>query len=826
MNVLSLDGTWTATQINGSVSVPGTVPGCIHTDLMDSGEIPDPFYRTQEFDAYWVAESDWEYTRSFDVPEEVLSNEKVMLVCEGLDTLATVSVNGTEIARTDNMFRRYEFDLAKVLVPGENAIAVRFASALNYTIKRQSERHLPGWIHGEKIGRHGYIRKEQCNFGWDWGIRTVTCGIWRSISIVAYSSGRISEVRVEQDHRSGKPVELRVSAKVESLGGGQRSVTLQASKDGVVVAKQEVAVEDDVAQAKLTVAEPELWWPNTMGEQPLYEVTATLRDTEGDELDSKSRRIGLRTLILDRHADEWGESFCFVVNGVPFFAKGANWIPADAFNNRTTAARYRDLVESSAAANMNMLRVWAGGLYEEDVFYDLCDEYGICVWQDFMFACFTYPVWDKEFMATVEQEVVDNVKRLRHHPSLALWCGNNELEQGLVGPDWTETTMSWTDYEKLYDKLIPELVKEHDGATPYWPGSPHSPCGDRANHRNPACGDAHLWDVWHGKEPFEWYRTCEHRFNSEFGFQSFPEPKTTYGYTIPEDRNVTSYVMEHHQRSGIGNSTIMHYMLDWFRLPSGFDESLWTSQILQGMAIKYAVEHWRRSMPRGMGTLYWQLNDTWPVASWSSIDYHHRWKALHYMARKFFAPVLLSGLEDIEARNVEVHLTSDAPAAQSLTLRWVITDARGTEIETGEKQVETRANANKSVHTLELAQLIDRQTERDLIIWLEAYDKSVLIAENLVTFARPKHLALSHEPGISWDVEPGADSCFTVTLRAERAALWTWIELSDADLRADDNFFHLRPGAPRVVTFTPSEELSAKDIEAQLQVRSLIDLSR
>ncbi|MFP4377112.1 MAG: beta-mannosidase [Spirochaetales bacterium] len=826
MNVLSLDGTWTATQIDGGVTVSGTVPGCIHTDLLDAGEISDPFYRTREFDAYWVAESEWEYARSFEVSEEMVSADRVLLVCEGLDTLATVSVNGTEIARTDNMFRRYEFDLSQVLVAGENTIAIRFAGALTYTIERQAERHLPGWNHGEKVGRHGYIRKEQCNFGWDWGIRTVTCGIWRSISVVAFSGGRISDVRIDQDHTSGTSVDLHVRTTVESVAGGQSSLAVQVSKDGVVVAKQEVAVNDAEVQATLTIAEPDLWWPNTMGEQPLYEVAVTLRDSSGDELDSRSKRVGLRTLELDRHEDEWGESFQFVVNGIPFFAKGANWIPADAYNNRTTPERYRDLVKSAAAANMNMLRVWGGGLYEEDVFYDLCDEFGICLWQDFMFACFTYPVWDSDFMATVEKEVVDNVKRLRHHPSLALWCGNNELEQGLVGPEWTETTMSWSDYGRLFDKMIPELVAEHDGSTPYWPGSPHTPCGARENFNDPRSGDAHLWSVWHGKEPFEWYRTCEHRFNSEFGFQSFPEPKTTYGYTIPEDRNVTSYVMEHHQRSGIGNSTIMHYMLDWFRLPTGFDQALWTSQILQGMAIKYAVEHWRRSMPRGMGTIYWQLNDTWPVASWSSIDYHHRWKALHYMARKFFAPVLLSGLEDTKTHTVAVHLTSDEQQKRSLTLRWIITDASGAEIASGEKAVTTEANANAHVHTLDLAKLVDQKTERDLIVWLEAYEGSERIAENLVTFARPKHLELSHSPGISSNVSAGADGRFAVTLRADNVALWTWIELEKTDLRATDNFVHLRPDTPRSITVTPSRELSLSDLESQLRVRSLIDLSR
>ncbi len=826
MTTLSLNGTWTARDANGRLTVPGSAPGCIHTDLLEAGRIEDPFYRAKEFDAYWVAETEWEYSRSFTVPAELLAHERVMLVCHGLDTLATIRVNGKEIAKTDNMFRRYEFDVKEALKEGANTIRIRFAAALDYTNRRQAERHLPGWNGGEKIGYHGYIRKEQCNFGWDWGIRTVTCGIWRDIELVGFSTGRLADVHVSQHHRSRKRVDLEVDVAAEGSRSARMNAKVSVSRAGKQVAEKVVAVIAGSAKAKVSITNPELWWPNTMGDQPLYDVEVELADEDGDELDRWTRRVGLRTLELDRHPDEWGESFRFVVNGVPFFAKGANWIPADAYNDRVTPQRYRDLVASSAEANMNMLRVWGGGLYEEDVFYDLCDEYGICVWQDFMFACYAYPTWDEQFVANVEQEAIDNVRRLRHHPSLALWCGNNELEQGLVGPEWTERTMSWDDYGAVFDKLLPSIVAEYDGETAYWPGSPHSPCGDRADHRNPTCGDAHLWDVWHGLKPFEWYRTCEHRFNSEFGFQSFPEPKTTRGYTAPEDRNVTSYVMEHHQRSGIGNSTIMHYMLDWFRLPTGFDETLWSSQILQGMAIKYAVEHWRRSMPRGMGTIYWQLNDTWPVASWSSIDYHHRWKALHYMAKKFFAPLLLSGLENPDAGTVEVHLTSDALETRELTLKWTVTDARGKKLDTGAKPVKSRKNGDKRVHTLRLQKLIEARSERDILVWLEAHDGRRRVAENLVSFARPKHLELAQDPGLAATVTDGRKGSFRVTLRSKAVALFAWVELDGADFRADDNFVHVRPGGSVSLTLTPSTKMTLAQAKKALRVRSLVDLGR
>jgi len=355
-----------------------------------------------------------------------------------------------------------------------------------------------------------------------------------------------------------------------------------------------------------------------------------------------------------------------------------------------------------ADANMNMLRVWGGGTYENEVFYDLCDELGICVWQDFMFACSTYPTFDEAFIENLRAEFTDNVRRLRHHACIALWCGNNELEQGLVGDTWNGGQMSWEDYSKLFDKLLPETILPLDPDRDYWPCSPHSPQGDRKDHSNPKWGDAHLWDVWHGRKPFEWYRTCEHRFNSEFGFQSFPEPKTVYGYTAPQDRNVTTRVMEHHQRSGIGNAVIMQYMLDWFRLPTAFDNTLWLSQILQGMAMKYAVEHWRRAMPRGMGTLYWQINDCWPVASWSSIDYHGRWKALHYMARAFYAPVLVSGVENTEKAEVAIHVTNDRMEDVPGAVSWRVTDSAGKVLARGRKKVVAKALANTPVETVSL----------------------------------------------------------------------------------------------------------------------------
>jgi len=383
--------------------------------------------------------------------------------------------------------------------------------------------------------------------------------------------------------------------------------------------------------------------------------------------------------------------------------------------------------------------------------------------------------------------------------------------------------MSWKDYSKLFDKLLPDVIGKLDPERAYWPASPHSPGADRKEVNHPTSGDAHLWDVWHGGKPFEWYRTCEHRFNSEFGFQSFPEPRTINGCTAPGDRNITSRIMEHHQRSGIGNTTIMQYMLDWFKLPLGFDNTLWLSQILQGMAIKYACEHWRRSMPRGMGTLYWQLNDCWPVASWASIDFHGRWKALHYMAKAFFAPVLVSGLEDKEAGTVEIHVTSDRLKALDATVSWCVTDAAGQALLSGSKTLKTPINGNRKVKSLKLKSLIEKQTANDLIVWLELETAGEPTQRNMVLFARPKHLELNEKPGGQAVIKANEDGSFELALSSKRPALWTWLELQGSDASFSNNFFHLRPGVSETVTVRPKRKLALAQFKAKLVVRSLVD---
>lgn len=814
MNAISLNGAWTLYKQGDPTPIPATVPGCVHTDLIANGLLEDPFYRDNEKQQMWIGETDWRYERTFTVSAADLAHDRVFLRCHGLDTLATISINGVEIGRADNMFRLWEYDVKNALREGENTITVDFAAPMTYACRMDAEKgEYPGWVEPMRINSGAWIRKEPCNFGWDWGPKMVTSGIWRNIEIVGYGTARISDVLITQQHHDGE-VTLTINLAAERFTDQPIHAEISIVEDfhRPIVSRERVELANGRGETSVRIKEPQLWWVNGLGEQPLYSINIELK-SDAALLHAEMKRVGLRTLTLERHADEWGESFYFACNGVPFFAKGANWIPASPYPWRGEDPEpYAMLIEAAANANMNMIRVWGGGVYEDEAFYFNCDRHGIAVWQDFMFACGTYPTTDADFMANVQAEAEYNIKRLRHHPCMALFCGNNEIEQGMAGSGWQEK-LSWADYALLWDDLLPKLVAELAPQTAYWPGSPHSPIGDRNDHMNPNAGDTHLWAVWHGKQPFEWYHTRPDRFVSEFGFQSFPEPSTVYEFTLPEDRNITSYVMEHHQRSYIGNGTIIQYMLDWFRLPTSFESLLWLSQILQGMAMKYAVEGWRRNMPRSMGALYWQLNDMWPAPSWSSLDWKGNWKALHYMARRFYAPLLLTGVEDQAGGTVQVHLTNDQRAVGAGTVEYVVTNARGKVLEQGDFAASVAAGSTAIVGTVDARRWLESHSARDVLVWLSLRVGDAVISEDVVMFARPKHLELA-KPTISVSAQQVGEGTFDVTLTTDAAALYVWLELPGA--KFSDNFVHLRPGATKTIRVT------AADV-TDLKARSLID---
>lgn len=855
MKRLTLNGGWEMKECAKTEWLPAAVPGSVYQDLLQAGKMEDPFYRDNEDAALRLMDADYEYRRTFGVDAELLSADRVRLVCEGLDTLATVRLNGRLAGETNNMHRTHEFAVKELLVEGTNAIDITFASPNRYAEEKHREN--PLWGVGEAVPGYPHLRKGHSMFGWDWGPQLPDAGIWRSIGLIGVSGARLDDVYVSQQHELGSvKLTVAVSAEVVSAAGeGAAAVVTLTAPDGLRFQTESVlgepvtepvqsaygfASEIGVASSaatdlpvvrtartklSLTVTEPKLWWPNGYGEQPLYGLEVRLIGRDGAMLDARTKNIGLRTLKVRREKDEWGESFEFAVNGVSVFAQGANYIPEDNLLGRVTPARTEQLLRDCVEANFNCIRVWGGGLYPSDHFYDLCDRLGLLVWQDFMFACGVYDLSEGDFAANIRAEAEDNVKRLRHHASLALWCGNNEMEWGWVEWSFPGTPKLKADYIRQFEVLLPEVLRRYDPDRCYWPASPSSGGGfDKPNDQNR--GDVHYWEVWHGLKPFTEYRKFHFRFCSEFGFQSFPSLKTVETYTLPEDRNIFSYVMEKHQKNGSANGKILYYISDNFLYPKDFESMIYASQVLQAEAIKYGVEHWRRNRGRCMGSTYWQLNDCWPVASWSSIDYCGRWKALHYFAKRFYAPVLASACE--EGTGAALHVTNETLNPVSGTMRWALRDNEGKVLREGAEAVEIPALSAVCVNELDFAgELAGNALRRTYLEFaLEAGTGGQILSEGTVLFTKAKHFEWRN-PDLQVRVEEQADA-YLIEVTAGAYAKYVCLDLRHADARFNDNFFDLAPGRTFVVTApkrTLSKPLDLETFSAELCVRSIYDLA-
>jgi len=818
ISTMNLSGAWEVSDAASNDWFAATVPGSIHTDLLAAKRIPDPFFGTNESKVQWIGERDWTYRRSFDVSENFLKQEHVLLHCDGLDTLATIEINGEKIGATDNMFRTWEFNVKKLLKAGVNTIEVRFDSVLPVIREKESERALPTWNYPGS----SYVRKTPCNFGWDWGPTLVTCGIWRDISLIAFNEARIDNVLIRQDHsHSGKvvlKVELTSAPPTDTPPLKARVQVIDPN--GKAISNSDFNLAVGQGTAEVTIDKPQLWWPAGMGAHPLYTVKVALLNAQGKALDSTTKRIGLRTLHAIQKSET--EPMHFVVNGIPFFAKGANWIPSDVFPNRVTKEQLRRFVEDAAAVNMNCLRFWGGGNYEQDELFDYCDELGICVWMDFKFGCATYPSFDPAFLENVRQEARDNVQRLRHHPSIALWCGNNEIQFFRGKDEWTKEKMSEADYYKLFRDTLGEVIRAHAPDADYVTGSPD-------------CGDVHYWDVWHGGKPFEAYGDI-HGFVSEFGFQAWPVPETINSFTTPADRqSVYSPVMKYHERSNrgylhdredgtIGTDKIMKGVRLYFREPKDFESTLWLSQITQAYGIECGAEGWRREMPVSMGCVYWQYNDTWPGTSWSSVDYFGRWKALHFRARHFYAPALISGVANVEKGEVAVWLTSDEMNSSKGTFSWRVTDLSGRELKSDSEKIKIPARKSVSLQTLELSDLLKEHGATNLMVWLKLETPGQPDSENLVLFAKPKDMNLLN-PDLRVEAV-GSGKNWNVFVSAQHPALWMWLDVPGAEARYSDNFIHLATGNPAKITVTLAEPMSKENFLEALKARSLFDTYR
>lgn len=805
--------------------LPATVPGCVHSDLLAAKRIPDPWFRDNEKEIFWVAERDWVYETNFPVSPEQMARRHQRLRFEGLDTFCRIELNGVLLAETDNMFRSWELDPGTALRSGENQLRLTFSSTIPEMKARDAEMRIHCWsqYHPDYAGK-SYIRKMACAYGWDWGLMAPTAGIWRPAALLSYDA-RITHVRVRQEH-CGNFVRLHLTPHIEGEGRVQHRLLFQ----GRVVAESE--------SNTLELSSPELWWPNGMGAQPLYSLETRLLDKQGQVLHVYNLTLGLRDLQLVREPDAHGECFRFRVNGRDIFMKGGNWIPCDVFPSRIADATYGHLLRSCADSGMNMLRVWGGGIYEDERFYDLCDQLGLLVWQDFMFACSGYPANDAAFMENVRAEARDNVRRLHHRACLAIWCGNNEIEQGLV--EWGRTTWEYgkpmpePDYLALFDELLPAVVAVEDGVTAYWPSSGHTPGAGRHNCYDDRAGDAHYWSVWFGNQSIESQRDWKCRFMSEFGFQSFPEPRTVDAFTAPEDRSLINWIMDYHQRSGPGNQTIYKYLLAWFPVPNTFPNTLWMTQLIQAVCIQVAAEHARRIQGRMDGLLYWQVNDLWPGATWASIDVYGRWKALQYFARRFFSPVLVSLLENHADSHMAFHVSNQRPGTFCGRMNWRVCTCAGETLAEGSEDVRIPSQSNAEILRLDCTAWRMREGEirlpleirghkdiptpadRDLLVWAWIVEDGVEVSRNLGFFAKPKYWKLS-DPKISVQIGEDDDGAF-MDLDSKACAPWTRLELTHSDTVFSDNFLHLAPGLPARVR---APGINAETLRRELRVTPL-----
>lgn len=784
------------------------VPGTVYTDLLDNGLMEDPYYRDNEDAARALMDYDYEYVTSFNVDEKEGFGDcnDILLRFDMIDTVADVYLNGSLLGNVCNMHRTYEYQVKELLKP-ENELKVVLHSP-NKFIKAAFEEDP---VLGSEDCSMGFpkLRKAHYMFGWDWGPRLPDAGILRDVTLIGVESARFDSVYVKQNHFDDK-VELSFDVepdKTYQKAGDYAYFVTVTDPDGKVIAEKENASKT------IVIEKPQLWWPNGYGKQPLYTVKVELvKCGDGAEnnsyddtavLDIWEKKIGLRTMEVSREKDEYGEEFAHKVNGVKIFAMGADYIPQDNILSRVNKERTKELLMHCVNSHFNCIRVWGGGYYPEDYFYDLCDELGLVVWQDFMFACAVYRLTE-DFEENITIEIIQNVKRLRHHASLGLWCGNNEMEMFVGQGNWGAKFTLKSDYVKMYEYLFPKLLKKLDPQTFYWPASPSSGGGfDNPNDENR--GDAHYWDVWHGNQPFTEYRKFHFRYLSEFGFQSFPSVKTIETFTEPQDRNIFSYVMEKHQRNNAANGKIMNYMSQTFLYPESLDELVYYSQLLQAEAIRYGVEHFRRNRGRCMGTVYWQLNDCWPVASWASIDYEGRWKALQYYARRFFAPILVSCEEkgyldqrisvndekEPIKKSIRLNVQNETMERSSVTVYWQLRDSKANVIESGEKEIVCEALSTTWFDEMDM----DHADLYSNYVSYQVAKEGEILSEGTVLFCPPKHFKFE-DPQLSVSVEDGE-----IIVSAKAYAKSIEIRNENDDLILSDNYFDLNGGERRLSIF-------------------------
>lgn len=823
-----LDKGWEFSQAGSNEWMSARVPGTVHQDLLDHGRLPDPFYGMNEQKVQWVEKEDWLYRTVFTVTADQLKSDAAWLTFEGLDTYADVYLNGSLLLKADNMFVGHKLAVKDVLREGENRLMIRFRSPVEETA--------PQWDtdgfnypadndHSEKR-MSVYTRKAPYSYGWDWGIRLATSGIWRPVKLTFCNGAAIDDFFVRQQEVTEQVAKVDNQLEINNVTSTPKEAQVKvvyAYGEQADTLTRTVVLQPGKNSLSMPawIEKPHLWMPNGWGDPALYTFTATV-SVDGKEVASREEAIGLRSIRVVMEDDKDGKSFYFEVNGKPMFAKGSNYIPGDALLPNMTGERYARLFEDIRAANMNMVRVWGGGIYENDRFYEEADRNGILVWQDFIFACTTYP-HDPTFLKRVSEEAVYNMRRLRNHASLAMWCGNNEIYEGMRYWGWKDkySPVVWKEmtegYDVLFRQLLPELVEANDPGRFYMHGSPYE-----ANWGRPESwkiADSHNWGTWYGQKPFESLDTEIPRFMSEYGFQAFPEMKTIRMFASPEDYELESPVMNAHQKASIGNFLIKKTMALYYKVPEKFEDLIYAGLILQGQGMRHGIEAHRRHRPYCMGSLPWQLNDSWPVVSWSSIDYYGNWKAMHYQIRRAFAPVLVDAIK--EGNNLSYYIMSDRLTDEELTLNLELMDFNGKVYRKQKVDGLLPANTSKLFYQEPVEQaLAGRDSATTFMHMVVKSKKGEVLSDEIYYFAHPKDQLLPKTP-LHWQVKQKKGYC-EVTVKADKLARDIFIEVPVQGVRFSDNFFDLLPGQKKKVIITSPDGKSLDHL--QVTVHQLSDV--
>lgn len=799
--MINLTGLWSMKCTKDTTWQEAVVPGSVYTDLLRNDNMKDPFVGENEYEICQLSEYDYEYTKTFVIEQDDLDFQQLVLVCEGLDTLAEIRINGALIAKTNNMHRTYRFDIKPFLQIGENTIHILFRSPLQFV--RKADEKKPLWGVSSTVPGYQHIRKGHHMFGWDWGPKLPDLGVFRNIYIEKLQEARVKDFYVIQEHKDGS-VTLNINIENEFLTDGSTSGSFteilticDEEKNVIWEGSTELKPENNMT---CIIDNPKLWWPNGYGAQPLYTVTVTV-SKEGTEISRKEKRIGLRTLTMKRKKDRYGETFGFEINGVMIFAKGANYIPEDNLYGRTNAEKTRKLLDTCIAANFNCIRIWGGGNYPESYFYDICDELGLIVWQDFMFACAAYDLTE-EFEANIKAEFEDNIRRLRNHASLGMWCGNNEMESAWLYWGLPENKKLHQDYLTMFERIIPEAVNRFDPETFYWPSSPSSGGGfDKTCEEG--YGDAHYWDVWHGKKPFEDFENLYFRFASEYGFQSAPSMKTISTFAKNDDLNMFSNVMENHQKcidNGHGNVTLMTYLHNYYQMPKDFETTLYTTQILQADCLEIAISHFRSHRGRCLGSTYWQLNDCNPVISWSTIDYFGRWKAAHYVVKRCYAPTIVNMRKD--ENELIFYVSTELMEGEDYTFSYKIIHQQKGEIKSDSLPVSVALLSAKEICRVTVPEM-ELSDIRNCYVVYELKKNEAVVALRTALLVKPKQFAFRNpEITVSWCEKEVA---YELTLNAKEYARRVCVDFTNIDAVLSDNCFDLLPGVAKIVTIAKSE---------------------